>query len=112
MKKNKKYIIGGLVIAFLLYFRSKASAGVVNGLGITIIPGKTYRSRAGFTVYNTGSLTAFATTGSNANFLITALETATINNTLKQMARVTYVDNYGDVIHEWEFLIDINALTT
>jgi hypothetical protein len=109
---NKKYIIiGGLVVAFLIYFRNKAVAGMRNASGVTITPGKVYRAVQGYTVYNANTLAAFATTGSNANFLINGFATVTLNNRLLQVASVTYVDNYGDVIHEWEFYVDINALT-
>lgn len=110
--KNKKYIIlGGLLIAFLLYFRRAKAAGVENALGLTVTPGTVYRSRSGYTVYHSSTLAAFATTGSNANFLVSGIETITIGNTLKKMARVTFVDTYGDAIHEWDFYLDINALT-
>lgn len=114
MQKRNKYILIALaVIVGVFLFKRAAATPVLNSRGVSIITGTAYRALAGYRVRETAApYSEFATTGSSTYLLVHGIEVIAINGTLTQVARVTYVDRNGNPVNEWNWYIDINALTT
>lgn len=105
MKRSTKIVIGiGAVAGLLLLTRSKANAN-----GIRIEKGRSYKAAPYFTLYDTDEpYKAFATTGSNANFIVHGTLTVVIAGSSKNMALVTYMESYT---LSGTYLIDVDAFT-
>lgn len=99
-----KILIGAAILGLLLLSRKKANAH-----GISIEKGKAYRAAPYFTLYETDApYKVFATTGSNANFLVHGTQTISISGISKNVALVTYMESY---LPSGSYLIDIDAFT-
>jgi hypothetical protein len=105
MKRSTKIVIGiGAVAGLLLLTRSKANAN-----GISIEKGRAYKAAPYFSLYETDSpYKVFATTGSNANFIVHGTLTVTIAGGSKNVALVTYMESYTQ---SGTYLIDVDAFT-
>jgi phosphotransferase system IIA component len=103
MKGSKKiWIVLGALVGILFIGRKK-----VNAHGLTISKGKAFKAAPYFFLYYTDAPHAvFASTGSNANFLVHGITTVMIEGQKKSVAVVTYLESQIEV---GAYLIDIDA---
>lgn len=105
MNRTTKIVVGiGAVATLLLLTRSKANAN-----GIRIEKGRAYKAAPYFTLHETDApYKAFATTGSNANFIVHGTLNVIFAGSSKNMALVTYMESYTQ---SGTYLIDVDAFT-